>query len=81
MGVDKSYHDIITPMELKSGDGYIVARYNHSHGTREWGTGVDILWHDIITPMELENGGGYMVARYNHSLGTREWGCIYRGTI
>ena len=31
-------------MELESGGGYIVAWYNHSHGTREWG------WHNIITP-------------------------------
>ena len=60
VGVDISWHDIITPMEPQSGGGYIVAWYDHSHGTREWGwgcgVGVDISWHDIITPMELESG-------------------------
>ena len=60
MGVDISWRNIITPMELKSGGGYTVASYNHSHGTRDWG--VDISWRDIITPMELESGGGYTVA-------------------
>ena len=32
-----SWYDIITPLELESGGGYIVARYNHSHGTTEGG--------------------------------------------
>ena len=77
MGVDISWHDLITPMELESGGGYIVARYNHSHGTRKWWSvyrgaieslpwnqrvGVDISWLDIMTPMELESGGRYIVA-------------------
>ena len=54
-------------MELESGGGYIVARYNHSHGTREWG--VDISWHDIISPMELDTGVD-ILWHYIHSHGT-----------
>ena len=44
MKVDISWRDIITPMELESGGGYIVALYNHSHGTREWGW----IYRDMI---------------------------------
>ena len=37
MGVDILWRDRITPMELESGGGYILAQYNHSNGIRHWG--------------------------------------------